>query len=89
MEPALSVLLVSCYAHVFVRVWVVMNDLHHCPFLEPGTRLQLPGYPLPGAQDINYDLRAGEGVDGWVNNQRPLSLYCPMVANLNCSFAVL
>jgi len=30
----------------------------------PGTR-----YPVSTrAQDINYDLRGGEGVDGWVNN---------------------
>jgi len=27
---------------------VASIDLHHYPFLEPGTRLQLPGYPLPG-----------------------------------------
>jgi len=50
----------------------------HYPFLEPGTRLQLPGYPLPVPPElkyINYDLRGGEGVDDRVNNQRPLSQF--------------
>jgi len=36
---------------VQVIVWndssPVINDLQHYPFQEPGTRLQLPGYPDP------------------------------------------
>ena len=47
---------------------VAASDLHHYPFLEPGTRLQLPGYPLPGFHlSSRYKLRlAGRGRGGWL-----------------------
>ena len=65
------------------------SDLHDTSFWNRVPGCNYPGtcYPVSTrAQDINYDSRGGEGVDGWVSNQRPLSLYYPMVANLNLQF---
>jgi len=68
LQPSSLSGLVIC---TITRFW---NRVPGCNY--PGTR-----YPVSTrAQDINCDLRGGDGVDGCrVNNQRPLSLYYPNV----------
>ena len=46
------------------------SDLHHYKFWNRVPGCNYPGtrYPVSTrGQDINYDLRGEEGVDGWVN----------------------